>query len=65
MTHYEVRSVSLYCPYCGEAIEVLVDLSLTEQEYIEDCQVCCQPIALSISVRADGDLAVDAEAESR
>ena len=56
MTHYEVRSVSLYCPYCGEAIEVLVDLSLTEQEYIEDCSVCCRPILLTISVTDDEPL---------
>ncbi|NIP16109.1 MAG: CPXCG motif-containing cysteine-rich protein [Pseudomonadales bacterium] len=50
MTDYEVRSASLYCPYCGEAIEILIDLSLSEQEYIEDCSVCCRPIVLTVSV---------------
>ncbi len=38
------------CPYCGEAIEVMVDTSIPQQEYIEDCQVCCRPITLRIEV---------------
>ena len=32
------------CPYCGETITVLVDPSVNQQDYIEDCQVCCKPI---------------------
>ena len=34
------------CPYCGEPIELLIDDSIPEQEYIEDCQVCCRPISV-------------------
>ena len=34
------------CPYCGESISMLVDLSVSDQEYIEDCEVCCNPIAV-------------------
>ena len=33
------------CPYCFEKISMLLDLSEDGlQEYIEDCEVCCQPI---------------------
>ena len=32
------------CPYCGETLEILIDDSIESQRYIEDCQVCCQPI---------------------
>jgi hypothetical protein len=32
------------CPYCGERICVLIDPSDSDQQYIEDCQVCCKPI---------------------
>jgi hypothetical protein len=33
------------CPYCGEPIESYVDPGGGEQqEYIEDCAVCCRPI---------------------
>jgi transcription elongation factor Elf1 len=42
------------CPFCGEAIGVLLDLSGGEQSYIEDCQVCCQPMQISFDV-TDGD----------
>jgi len=32
------------CPYCGELNEVAVDPGGGDsQEYVEDCQVCCQP----------------------
>ena len=40
----ETRDFS--CPYCGEAIELLIDDSVPEQEYIEDCRVCCRPITI-------------------
>ncbi len=40
----------LDCPYCGEPISVLVDCSVEEQTYIEDCQVCCRPITLHVVV---------------
>jgi len=36
------------CPYCGEWMTVLIDCSVEEQEYIEDCQVCCSPITFKV-----------------
>jgi len=45
------------CPYCGERLEVLLDLSAGSQHYVEDCQVCCRPIEFHLDVDADGDLA--------
>jgi len=49
------------CPFCWETLNVLLDLSIPEQEYIEDCQVCCQPILLSYT-SADGILGnIDAQ----
>jgi len=39
------------CAYCGEANVLFVDMTAGEyQQYIEDCQVCCQPNTLYISV---------------
>jgi hypothetical protein len=52
------------CPYCGEPIEILVDASAGDQRYIEDCQVCCRPITLSIQMDADGDPQVSATSEN-
>lgn len=41
------------CPYCGERISVLVDHSVSEQTYIEDCEVCCRPLTLTTRVHDD------------
>ena len=49
-----LESVSVICPYCGEKIEVVVDCSITEQQYIEDCSVCCRPIMLVVGVGDHG-----------
>jgi hypothetical protein len=35
------------CPYCWQQISFLLDQSVTNQEYIEDCEVCCRPIEIS------------------
>lgn len=43
------------CPHCGEQITVVLDLSVSEQTYIEDCFVCCRPISISYTA-ADGEL---------
>ncbi|WP_299243119.1 CPXCG motif-containing cysteine-rich protein [uncultured Aquimarina sp.] len=32
------------CPYCWEEISMLLDVSVSNQEYVEDCEVCCNPI---------------------
>ena len=34
------------CPYCMEKISMLLDFSSSKQEYIEDCEVCCQGIKI-------------------
>lgn len=48
--------VTVECPYCGESIDTLMDLSAGSFRYIEDCQVCCQPIDLACDVDDDGAL---------
>lgn len=47
---------SIECPYCGENITILVDLSVSEQQYVEDCSVCCAPILIIQSEPEDGSL---------
>ena len=39
------------CPYCWEEITMVFDLTAEEQTYVEDCEVCCNPISLRFSVR--------------
>ena len=54
----------LDCPCCGERISVVVDHSLGDQEYVEDCEVCCRPLVLDILVGPDGDASVTARYEN-
>ncbi|MDH4108534.1 MAG: CPXCG motif-containing cysteine-rich protein [Gammaproteobacteria bacterium] len=42
------------CPYCGERIWLMLDLSAGRQAYTEDCQVCCQPMLVIFDVE-DGE----------
>jgi len=37
------------CPYCGEPNLVRVDTSVEEQDFIEDCTVCCRPIEILVT----------------
>ena len=54
------EEISIICPYCGEPISVLVDTSIASQSYVEDCEVCCQPMMLDCTVDAGGQVAVHA-----
>ena len=60
----ELKEQSVSCPYCGETISVLIDDSLPEQNYIEDCEVCCRPIVFEVVVDADGSMLVSVRAEN-
>ncbi len=59
-----LQEQSVMCPYCGETIEVLLDISVDNQQYIEDCSVCCRPILFSVSINDDGSLYVNAVDEN-
>ena len=43
------------CPHCGERISMLLDTSAGSQRYVEDCEVCCNPIEISYDTE-DGTL---------
>lgn len=46
---YELREQRVHCPYCGEPLTVLIDETQGDHEYVEDCQVCCQPIEFVVT----------------
>ncbi len=50
------------CPYCWQTVSIILDLSIAEQTYIEDCEVCCNPI--QISYRAEDFELADFSADS-
>jgi hypothetical protein len=51
---WDTDSLRVDCPYCGERIEIVVDLSVETQTYIEDCSVCCRPITFTVVIDDDG-----------
>lgn len=43
------------CPHCAEPVEITLDPGGgAVQDYVEDCEVCCQPWSVSVRYRADG-----------
>lgn len=46
------EEVFYQCPHCWEEVSIIVDLHHDMEEYVEDCEVCCNPIEFSIRVSA-------------
>jgi len=44
------------CPWCGARFTVLLDLSAGDRSYIEDCQVCCEPIIFNLHIDEAGNV---------
>jgi hypothetical protein len=56
-------AATVVCPHCGEENEIALDPgSGDDQEYVEDCQVCCRPWTVHVAYGPDGaaDVWVDA-----
>ncbi|WP_213521422.1 CPXCG motif-containing cysteine-rich protein [Nonlabens sp.] len=43
------------CPHCWQEISMLLDPAYS-QTYVEDCEVCCNPIELKV-IFEEGELA--------
>lgn len=41
------------CPYCWEEVSVLVDTSIRSQSYVEDCEICCNPMEFHVVCEPD------------
>lgn len=57
---YLLQTVGIECPYCAEPIEIVADASIDQQQYIEDCPVCCRSLHLTVSVSEGGAIEVRA-----
>ena len=55
---------NIHCPYCGEPLEIAIDWSVRKQEYVEDCQICCQPMVLHVTLDGADSVAIAVRAES-
>ena len=41
---------TVICPSCWEPVDLQLDLSGEDQDYVEDCSVCCRPMQISYTV---------------
>lgn len=48
--------VTVSCPYCGESYVTSIDLANGSCTYVEDCQICCQAMELTIELNDAGEL---------
>lgn len=46
-------TASVLCPYCGEPVELLIDTTLPRQQYVEDCEVCCRPMVVTVDATSE------------
>ena len=63
MSVNSTETVDIQCPYCSETVEIIIDCSVENQSYIEDCQVCCRPINLVVGFDKLGEPVVKASQE--
>lgn len=54
--------IEIDCPYCGEPVEVDVDIAETGT-LVVDCSVCCRPIELRVTHGPDGQPQVEVVGE--
>lgn len=55
---------SYICDSCGEEIVVPIDASAGgDQEYVEDCPVCCHPNIIRVQIDANGEIFLESEHE--
>lgn len=53
---YMLLTQTVQCPYCNESYSSQIDISAGEQEYVEDCYICCRPVVFRTILDQNGDL---------
>ena len=41
------------CPYCGEEVQIFVEEDV-RGSFVQDCEVCCNPWLVKVTVSSDG-----------
>lgn len=61
MSSFRMEEYFFQCPYCWEQISMLIDISQNQQTYIEDCEICCNPIQISVTTEVQQIVSFQAE----
>lgn len=58
-----MEELKFTCPYCRQAISVLLDTGIFGYaEIVDDCEVCCRPIEISYQVEDEVVMTFDYKA---
>jgi len=52
------QSSRIRCPYCDSPQVLVVDCTVMHQQYIEDCEICCRPFVVEVSVVDEETVAI-------
>ena len=52
------ESVEVTCPFCGEPSQITVNPGEEDEDFVQDCPVCCRPWAVRVHTRRDGSVEV-------
>jgi len=58
-----LQTATVHCPYCGEAFEALLDPGEGGSVYVQDCEICCNPIRFAVDGGPAGALTVSTARE--
>lgn len=50
-----IETLNLACPWCDAPLEIDVDLTAGDRCYVEDCQICCAPMVVTLEIGQDPD----------
>jgi hypothetical protein len=48
------ETIDVFCPYCGEPSTISVTPGEEDEEFVQDCPVCCRPWKVRVRIRRDG-----------
>ncbi|RMH22644.1 MAG: CPXCG motif-containing cysteine-rich protein [Gammaproteobacteria bacterium] len=48
-----VEFSGIQCPYCLSEFELPIDVTAGNQQWVTDCEVCCQPIQVFVTLEED------------
>lgn len=46
------------CPFCGESFLLMIDTTVSSQQFVTDCEICCQPIEMAVECQPGEVIAV-------
>ncbi|MBD3422195.1 MAG: CPXCG motif-containing cysteine-rich protein [Chitinivibrionales bacterium] len=57
-----METVRVQCPCCWQSSDIVIDDTVENQEYYEDCEICCRPMHIQVA-RIDDKIEVVANSE--